>query len=243
MVTGAAMPLTLYAPPVTAIWAICISFCPEFFNVTAWVAVPFTSTFPKLRVFALKESCDFPPAFPLSFTCDEDPPCEVIAINVPDANPDVEPVNTTANFADWPGLINMGVASPEVANSIALDASCVMVTVSSPVLVSVAICVAFCPTATLAKVISDGEISTASCGASFVFADVFAKPAQPLSTPPQVAIANIAAIPHPCRLPALPSTAFVFAVFTLAISSPPPLHSVRQSTASTRVRNTGWTFK
>jgi len=243
MVTGAAMPLTLYAPPVTAIWAICISLCPEFFSVIACVTFPFTSTFPKFSVVALKESCDVPAAlFPLSFTCVEDP-CEVIAINVPEADPDVAPANTTVNLVDWPGLINMGMASPEVANSIALDASCVMVTASSPVLVSVAICVAFCPTGTLANVMSDGEICTASCGVSFAFA-VFAKPAQPLSTPPQVAIANIAAIPHPCRLPALHSpTPLLFARFTLAISSPPPLHSVRQSTASTRVRNTGWTFK
>jgi hypothetical protein len=130
-------------------------------------------------------------------------------------------VNTTVNLADWPGLINMGVASPEVANSIALDASCVIVTAWLPVLVSVAIWVAFCPTGTLAKVISDGEICTASCGVSFA---VFAKPAQPLNTiPPQVTIANIAAIPRPCRLPAFDSpTPFVFAAFRLAISYPPP---------------------
>jgi hypothetical protein len=38
----------------------------------------------------------------LSFTCDEFPPCEVMAINVPDVDPDVELVNTTANLADWP---------------------------------------------------------------------------------------------------------------------------------------------
>jgi hypothetical protein len=134
----------------------------------------------------------------------------------------------------------MGVASPEVANSIALDANRVMVTGSSPVLVSVAICVDFFPTGTLGKVMSDGEICTASCGVSFAFA-VFAKPAQPLSTvPPHVTIAKIAAIPHPCRLPALDSTApFVFAAFTLAISYPPPLHYERQSTARTRARNTG----
>jgi hypothetical protein len=59
---------------------------------------------------------------------------------------------------------------------------------------------------------------------SFAF-DVFAKPAQPLNTvPPHVTIANIAAIPHPCPLPAFDSPApLVFAAFTLAISSPPPL--------------------
>jgi hypothetical protein len=144
-----------------------------------------------------------------------------MAINVPDADPDVEPVYTTLNFADWPGPINMGVASPEVANSIALDASCVMVTASLPVLVSVAICVAFCPTAKLAKVISDGEICTASCGVAFAFA-VFAKPAQPLPTvAPHVTTANIAAIPHPCRLPAFDSPArLLLAAFTLAMSSP-----------------------
>jgi hypothetical protein len=147
-----------------------------------------------------------------------------MAINVPDVDPDVDPVYTTLNLADWPGFINRGVASPEVANSIALDASSVMVTASLPVLVSVAICVAFCPTATLAKVMSDGKICTASCGVSFAFA-VFAKPAQPLTPiPPHVTIANIAAIPHPCRLPAVDCPApFVFAAFTLAICSPPPI--------------------
>jgi hypothetical protein len=147
-----------------------------------------------------------------------------MAISVPDADPDVEPVNTTLKLADWPGLINMGVASPEVANSVALDASCVIVTASLPVLVSVALCVAFCPTATLPKVISDGEICTASCGVSFAFA-VSAKPAQPLNSgPPHATTANIAAIPHPCRLPAFDSPApFVLAAFTLAISSPPPI--------------------
>jgi hypothetical protein len=147
-----------------------------------------------------------------------------MAINVPDVEPDVEPVYTTVNLADWPGLINMGVASPEVANSIALDASSVMVTASLPVLVSVAIFVAFCPTATLGKVMSDGEICTASCGVGFAFA-VFAKPAQPLTTvPPHVTIANIAANPQPCRLPIFDWPArFVFAAFTLAIWSPPPI--------------------
>jgi len=224
IVTGAAIPLALNAPPVTAICATCTSLCPEFFNVRACVTVPFTSTFPKFSVVALKESCDVPALFPLSFTCVEDP-CEVIAINVPDADPDVEPVYATVNLADWPGLINMGIASPEVANSIALDASCVMVTASLPVLLSVAICVAFCPTGTLAKVMSEGEICTASCGVSFVV-EVFANPAQPLSTvPPHSATANIAATPpHPCRLPAFDSpTPLVFAAFTLAISSPPPI--------------------
>jgi hypothetical protein len=132
-------------------------------------------------------------------------------------------VYTTVNLADWPGLINMGVASPEVANSIALDASSVMVTDSLPVLVSVAIFVAFCPTATLGKVMSDGEICTASCGVGFAFA-VFAKPAQPLTTvTPHVTIANIAAIPQPCRLPVDWPARFVFAAFTLAIWSPPPI--------------------
>jgi hypothetical protein len=147
-----------------------------------------------------------------------------MAINVPDVDPDVEPVYTTVNLADWPGLINRGVASPEVANSIALDASSVMVTASLPVLVSVAICVALCPTGTLAKVMSDGKICTASCGVSFAFA-VFAKPAQPPTTvPPQVTIANIAAIPHPCRLHAFDWPApLVFTAFTLAIWSPPPI--------------------
>ena len=96
----------------------------------------------------------------------------------------------------------------------------------------------------MSKVMSDGEICTASCGVSFAV-DVFANPAQPLSTvPPHSATANIAAIPHRCRLLALNSlTPFVFAPFTLAMSSPPPLHSVRQSTAQMRVKNTGWMFK
>jgi hypothetical protein len=163
-----------------------------------------------------------------------------MAINVPDADPDVEPVYATVNLADWPGRINMGVASPEVANSIALDASSVIVTAWLLVLVSVAICVAFFPTGTLAKVISDGEICTASCGVSFAF-EVLANPAQPLNTvAPHVTIANIAAIPQACRWPAFDwPTPFVFAAFTLAISYPPPLHSVRQSTAWARARNTG----
>jgi hypothetical protein len=217
IVTGAAIPLALNAPPVTATCETCTSVCPEFFSVTACVTVAFTSTFPKFSVVALRESCDVPALFPLSFTCVEDP-CEVIAINVPDADPDVEPVYATVNVVDWPALSNMGVASPDVANSIALDASSVIVTASLPVLVSVAVCVALCPARTLAKVMSDGEICTASCGVSFAF-DVLAKPAQPLSTPPHVAIANIAAIAHPCRLPALHSpTPLLFAAFTLAIS-------------------------
>ena len=67
MVTGAAMPLTLNAPPVTAICAICTSLCPEFFNVTACVTFPFTSTFPKFSVVALSESCAAPSSISLEF--------------------------------------------------------------------------------------------------------------------------------------------------------------------------------
>jgi hypothetical protein len=126
------------------------------------------------------------------------------------------------NRADWPGLIIIGVASPEVPNSIALDANCVIVTVSFPVLVSVAICVAFCPTGTDPKLMSDGEIWTASCGVRFVF-EVFASPAQPLKiATPLVNIANIAAAPRPRLFITLNSLApFSFAAFPLAISSPP----------------------
>ena len=58
-------------------------------------------------------------------------------------------------------------------------------------------------------------------GAGFALA-VFAKPAQPLPTvAPHVTTANIAAIPHPCRLPAFdPPARLVLAVFTLAICVP-----------------------
>jgi hypothetical protein len=92
MVTGAVTPLTLNAPPLTAICAICTSLCPEFFNVTACKAFPFTSTFPKLSVVVLKES--FAAFAPLSFTCD-DAPVEVVAVSVPDDNPDLDAVYTT----------------------------------------------------------------------------------------------------------------------------------------------------
>jgi hypothetical protein len=161
-----------------------------------------------------------------------------MAINVPDVEPDVEPVYTTLNFADWPGFINMGVASPEVANSVELDANSVIVTASLPVLVSVAVCVAFCPTATPAKVMSDGKICTASCGVGFALA-VFAKPAQPLTTvPPHVTMANIAAIPHPRRLPAFDWPApFVFAAFTLAIV---PLRPFREAEYGFDARKKYW---
>jgi hypothetical protein len=95
IVTGAATPLTLNAPPVTPICVICKSLLPEFFSVTAWVTFPFTSTFPKLSAVVLNDSCDADDdPDPLSFTC-EDPPCEVIAVNVPVADPDVELWNTT----------------------------------------------------------------------------------------------------------------------------------------------------
>jgi hypothetical protein len=162
-----------------------------------------------------------------------------MAVNVPDVDPDVELVYTTLNLADWPGFISMGVASPEVANSVELDASSVIVTASLPVLVSVAVCVAFCPTATPAKVMSDGKICTASCGVGFALA-VFAKPAQPLTTvPPHVTMANIAAIPHPRRLPAFDWPArFVFAAFTLAICSSP--HPFREAEYGFDARKKYW---
>jgi hypothetical protein len=176
-----------------------------------------------LRLVALNESCDAPPPdAPLSFTFDEDPPRAVIAVSVPDFDPVVVLVNTTWNLADWPGPIAKGVESPEAANSTAVDASWVIVTVSLPVFVSTAVCVAFCPRATLGKIISDGEICTAACGVGFAF-DVFASPAQPLNiAPPHASIANIAAIPHtPCLLAPNSSAPFAFAALTLAISSPP----------------------
>jgi hypothetical protein len=94
IVTGTATPLTLYSPPLTPTRVICTSLCPEFFNVTACEAFPFTSTFPKLSVVVLKESCDVVAFAPLSFTCDE-PPFEVIAMSVPDADPDFGAVYTT----------------------------------------------------------------------------------------------------------------------------------------------------
>src|SRR5260370_28617997 len=101
IVTGAATPLTLNAPPVTPICVICKSLLPEFFSVTAWVTFPFTSTFPKLSAVVLNDSCDADedPDPPLSFTC-ADPPCEVIAVNVPVADPDVDLCDTTCNLAD-----------------------------------------------------------------------------------------------------------------------------------------------
>jgi len=110
IVTGAATPVTLNAPPVTAICVICTSLAPEFFSVTACVAFPFASTFPKLSAVALNESCDAAPADPpLSLTFDEDPPCEVMAVSVPDVDPVVVLVYTTWNLADWPGPIVKGV--------------------------------------------------------------------------------------------------------------------------------------
>jgi hypothetical protein len=96
IVTGAATPLTLNAPPVTPVCVICKSLLPEFVSVTAWVTFPFTSTFPKLSAVVLNESCDAADDAdpPLSFMCEEFP-CEVIAVNVPVADPDVELWNTT----------------------------------------------------------------------------------------------------------------------------------------------------
>jgi hypothetical protein len=95
IVTGTATALKLKGPPVTPICVICTSLVPEFFTATACVTLPLTSTFPKLSAFALNESCDDAAAAPLSFSLDDDPPCEVIAVSVPEADPDVELVNTT----------------------------------------------------------------------------------------------------------------------------------------------------
>ena len=57
-----------------------------------------------------------------------------------------------------PGSSVSGVVKPETANPVELSASCVTVTESFPVLVSVAVCVVVCPTVVFGKVIMDGEI-------------------------------------------------------------------------------------
>jgi hypothetical protein len=92
------------------------------------------------------------------------------------------------------------------------------VTVWFPVLVRVAVWVAFCPTLTLAKFMFDGEICTTSCGVGLVF-EVFANPAQPLHTAPlHATMANIAVLAQSRRLLAPSSVALlVFAAFTIAI--------------------------
>ena len=57
---------------------------------------PFTNTLPKFKLVELSESCDAAlAAEPFSFTFDEDPACDVIAVRVPEEVPDVEPVNAT----------------------------------------------------------------------------------------------------------------------------------------------------
>jgi hypothetical protein len=85
---------------------------------------------------------------------------------------------------------------------------------------------------------TDGVISTVACGVAAAF-DVFANPAQPLSTAaPHASIANIAAVPQTRRLLA-PDPSALFVVLALAIASPPALRTERQTTASTRVKNTG----
>jgi hypothetical protein len=56
---------------------------------------PFTETLPKFRLLALSASfAEFVAADPLSFTLDEEPR-EVIAVSVPEAVPEVEPINAT----------------------------------------------------------------------------------------------------------------------------------------------------
>jgi hypothetical protein len=94
IVTGTATPLMLNSAPVTPTCVICTSLCPELFNVTACEAFPLTSTFPNLSVVVLKESCDVAALEPLTFTCDEFP-FEVVAVSVPDADPDFGAVYTT----------------------------------------------------------------------------------------------------------------------------------------------------
>ena len=67
---------------------------PEFFNVTACVPLPFTSTLPKFNAVALSESAE-PLLDPLSFTFEDPLPREVIAIKVPEPSPEVVPVYVT----------------------------------------------------------------------------------------------------------------------------------------------------
>ena len=56
---------------------------------------PFTETLPKFRLLVLSARfAEVVAADPLSLTFDEDP-CIVIAVSVPEAVPEFEPVNTT----------------------------------------------------------------------------------------------------------------------------------------------------
>jgi hypothetical protein len=78
-----------------------MSLAPALFSVTAWVLFPFTSTFPKFRAVVLSVIFDAALApDPLSLTLVEDPPRDVIALNVPDELSVVVPVYVTWNLAD-----------------------------------------------------------------------------------------------------------------------------------------------
>src|SRR5215510_5168833 len=84
-VYGVATPLTLNPDPLTVICEIWMSVDPGLVNVTAWVLLPFTSTFPKFRLEALTDNwpCRVAVA-PLRCTLVELPPCAVIAESVPE---------------------------------------------------------------------------------------------------------------------------------------------------------------
>jgi hypothetical protein len=107
-----------------------------------------------------------------------------------------------------------------------------MVTESSLVFVSIAVWVAFWPAATFENVISDGLIWIASCGVELA-SEVVANPAQPLITVAlDVTIANSAATAQPPRVLARCSFSVHFIPgFVFAMSAPPALRSVRQTTA------------
>jgi len=97
----------------------------------------------------------------------------------------------------------------------------VTVIVSFPIFVSVAVCVAFWPTATLAKVMFSGLICTVACGVGLAF-DELANPAHPLSpVEPHASTPNSPASAHLLLAVALNfCAAFPRARFGLAISFP-----------------------
>src|SRR5262249_4735942 len=97
-VTGTVTPLTLKPAPLTASCETFKSAVPEFLSVTACVLVPLTKTLPNFRAVVLNESWDvFLPELPFSFTFVEPPPRDVIALSVPETNPDVELLKATLN--------------------------------------------------------------------------------------------------------------------------------------------------
>src|SRR5580765_1006245 len=106
---------------------------------------------------------------------------------------------------------------PAAENCVEDAATSVIVTPSLPVFVTVADCVAFWPTVTLEKVMFDGVIWIASCGAGLAF-EVLGIPAQPLIiATPHATIANSAATAQPPRVPRNFFSVFSFAAFGLAI--------------------------